>query len=473
MAARRPSDPHRLGVALLDRQAILASLSRVIGEAWESFDRPRPEEPLLDPDLERALTEAMPEHSGDADAVLADAARILDASVSPARPLNLAYVGATALEIGMVGDALASTYDVNLAVTARGADLVERQALDWVGAFIGYPVVEGAFTSGGMTSNLTALVAAREAAQPGARADGVDSSRAAVFCSEEAHHSVVRAVEVIGLGRAAMRVIGLDERRGMRADELDAALTAARAEGRVPTAVVANGGTTLTGAVDPLTAIADVCERHGVWMHVDGAYGAPAAATRTAGPLFAGMERADSVTVDAHKWMGVPKACSVVMLRRAGALRDAFGHEERYMLHHDDVPNAVDSTLEYSRPFRSLKLWLAFRVYGAAQLRAWIEGTLQHARTMAALVEADPSFELVCTPMLSTVCLRHVAPGVTDLDEHNGRLAEAVQRDGRVYLAPAVVDDAVCLRVCFVNFRTEDDEIPYALDVIRELAQAL
>jgi aromatic-L-amino-acid decarboxylase len=204
-------------------------------------------------------------------------------------------------------------------------------------------------------------------------------------------------------------------------------------------------------------------------MHVDGAYGIPAAATATAGPLFAGLERADSLTVDAHKWLGVPKACSALLLRSEGSLHDAFGHEERYMLHHGNVLNAVDRTLEYSRPFRSLKLWLAFRVHGAAQLRAWIEGTLRHARELARLVEADPEFELACDPQLSTVCFRHAPPGVADLDEHNVRLTEAIQRDGRVYLASALVDDHVCMRVCFVNFRTTTDQVPFALDAIREL----
>jgi aromatic-L-amino-acid decarboxylase len=456
---------------LLDRQAMLDTLGRVIGETWESFDRPRPREPLLGAELEDRLESGLPEEPGDLDAALADAAQVLDASVSPSRPLYLAYVGSTGLEVGMVGDALAATYDVNMAVSANGADLVERRALDWLGAFLSYPVTDGVFTSGGMTSNLTALVAAREAAQPGARETGVDGSRAAVFCSEEAHHSVVRAVEVIGLGRAAVRVIGLDDGRRMRPDELDAALTATREQGIVPTAVVANAGTTLTGAVDPLAAIADVCERHGVWMHVDGAYGVPAAATATAGPLFAGLERADSLTVDAHKWLGVPKACSALLLRRAGALHDAFGHEERYMLHHGNVLNAVDRTLEYSRPFRSLKLWLAFRVHGAAQLRAWIEGTLRHARELAALVDADPEFELACTPTLSTVCFRHAPRHVDDLDEHTMRLTEAVQRDGRVYLASALVDDRVWIRVCFVNFRTTSDQVPFALGVIRELGE--
>jgi aromatic-L-amino-acid decarboxylase len=454
-------------VPLSDRPTILAELTRVVAGAWESFDRPRPREPVVDPEVAERLAAPLPEAPGDTDAALGDAARILDASHSPSRPLFLAYIGSTGLEIGMVGDAMAAAYDVNLASAAGGADLVERQAVEWLAAFVGFPAADGVFTSGGMTSNLTALVAAREAAMPGTREHGVEAGRVAVYCSTEAHHSVVRAVEVIGLGRRAMRLLPLDERRRMRPEDLDRAIAADREAGVVPIAVVANAGTTLTGAVDPLDEIADVCARHGVWLHVDGAYGLPAAATATAGALFAGLDRADSATVDAHKWLGVPKACSVLMVRRDGVLHAAFGHEESYMLHHGNVLNAVDRTLEYSRPFRSLKLWLSFRVHGAAQLRAWIDQTLAHARRFSELIRADPDFELVCEPTLSTVCFRHTGGD----DAFNVDLARAVQTDGRVYLAPAVVDDTACLRACFVNFRTTDEQIPFVLEVIRELAE--
>ena len=240
-----------------------------------------------------------------------------------------------------------------------------------------------------------------------------------------------------------------------------------------PIAVVANGGTTLTGAVDPLEPIADVCERHGVWMHVDGAYGLPAAATETAGPLFAGLERADSVTLDAHKWLGLQKSCSLVLVRHLGELEATFGHEETYMHRADSVRNAVEKTLEYSRPLRSLKLWLAFRTHGAAAFRAWIEQTLALAQRLAAAVEADDSFELLCEPTLSTVCFRHLPGGEVDLDAHNAALAAAAQRDGRVYLAAATVDDRVCLRVCFVNFRTRAEDVDFALETLRELGRGL
>jgi aromatic-L-amino-acid decarboxylase len=234
--------------------------------------------------------------------------------------------------------------------------------------------------------------------------------------------------------------------------------------------VIATGGTTLTGAVDPLDAIADVCAEHAVWLHVDGAYGVPAAGVPSTAALFAGLDRADSVTVDAHKWMGVQKSCSLVLLSRPGALARAFAHEEKYMLHAQDVANPVDNTLEYSRPVRSLKLWLAFRTYGADAYRLWIERTLCHARDLAGTLAAHPDFELLHEPPLSTVCFRHVRAGIEDLDAHNLAIAAAAQHDGRVYLAPALLDGRVCLRVCFTNFRTRAEHVAEIVHVLEDLA---
>jgi aromatic-L-amino-acid decarboxylase len=453
---------------LVDRHAVLELLAEHLREAWASFDRPRPAEPELSDELRARLATPLPDAPGDAGDALGDATRVLDASVSPSRPLFAAYIGSTGLEAGVLAGALGTAYDVNLAASAGAVELLEEQALRWMAEFVGYPFAQGVFTSGGMTSNLTALLAAREQALPGARATGVGGRPAAVYCSEESHHSVVRGVEVAGLGSDAVRRIPLDERRRMRPAALDAALEADRRAGIVPVAVVATAGTTLTGAVDPLDAIADVCERHGVWLHVDGAYGVPAAAVPSTAPLFAGLHRADSVTVDAHKWMGVQKSCSLVLLRREGALANAFAHEERYMLHAQDLANPVDSTLEYSRPVRSLKLWLAFRTYGAAAYRTWIERTVGHARDLAARLAADPDFELLHEPQLSTVCFRHL--GADDLDAHNLRLAQAVQRDGRVYLAPAELDGRCCLRVCFTNFRTRPEHVAELVRVVEDLA---
>jgi aromatic-L-amino-acid/L-tryptophan decarboxylase len=448
---------------LADRGRVLELLAQHVAGAWASFDAPRPEEPPVTPDLEAQFTGPLPEIGEPPEGPLAEAAHVLDASVSPARPLYLAYIGSTGLEVGVLAAALMATYDVNLAVSGRGADLVERQTLAWLGEFLGFPLADGVFTSGGMTSNLTALLAARERALPGSRRDGVGGQPAGVYCSDEAHHSVVRAVEAIGLGAASVRRLPLDDARRLRPADLDAAIAQDRADGVVPVAVVANGGTTLTGAVDPLDATADVCERHGVWLHVDGAYGLAAAAVPSTAPLFRGLHRAHSVTLDAHKWLGVQKSCSVALVREPGALHAAFGHRERYMLHRDDEPHWVDQTLEYSRPFRSLKLWLAFRTHGAAAFRIWIEHTLALTRRFADHVRDSDAFELLHEPQLSTVCFRH-----RHVD--NAQLAHAAQDDGRVFLAPAAVDDRVGLRVTFVNFRTQPQDVDAILPVLSDLA---
>jgi aromatic-L-amino-acid decarboxylase len=246
-----------------------------------------------------------------------------------------------------------------------------------------------------------------------------------------------------------------------------AAIDADLAAGVTPMAVVATAGTTLTGAVDPLAALVDVCAERDVWLHVDGAYGLPAAATAQAGPLFAGLDHVDSATVDAHKWLFVPKACSVLLVRDPRSLRAAFAHDEAYIPHvEEEEPHAVDQTLEYSRPLRALKLWLAFTVHGADAIRAAIARNLAHARLLAELVEADENLELVSEPILSAVNFRR--RGVS-----NRALVTALQEDARIYLAGANVDGVDCLRACFVNFRTTEDDVRATIAVVDDVARSL
>ncbi len=455
------------------RAQLLDTITESIERAWSSFDRPRPVEPKPDAALLARLAEPLPQKPSDAKASLDDAINVLESSISPGRPLFLAYIGSSTLEAGVLAGALMQVYDVNLATIAGSADQLDRQAVQWMGEFINYPVADGHFTSGGQTSNLTGVLAAREQALPGVRKSGMGNRRAAVYCSDEAHHSNARAVETAGLGSDSLRRIPLDEHHRMRVDLLEEAIVADKAAGITPMAVIANSGTTLTGAVDDLWAIADVCEKHGVWMHVDGAYGAPAAASTTAGHLFRGLERADSVTVDAHKWMGMPKSCSLIMTRHPHALLKAFSHNERYMLHDENSTNAVDHTFEYSRPFRSLKLWLAFRLYGAEQYRTWVDESFENTRLFTEAVRSHPDFEMLHEPMLTALCFRSTLVPEDQRDEFNERLARAIMADGRVYLAPATIDGKMCLRVCFVNFRTTADHVKFALDVIDEMARSL
>ncbi|MBY5164199.1 aminotransferase class V-fold PLP-dependent enzyme [Nitriliruptoria bacterium AS10] len=465
-------------VAMVDRDAALELLVSQLRRAWSSFDQPRPAEPSLPDDLLERFTAPLPDDGSSGADAMADAARALDASVSPSRPLFVAYIGSTGLEAGVLAEALRAAYDVNMAASAGAVEHIATQAMRWMATFVGFPVADGVFTSGGMTSNLTALLAAREHALPGSRRDGVVPGSAAVYVSAEAHHSVIRAVEVCGLGSACIRTVEIDDHRRMRVDLLEDALARDRADGIVPVAVVATAGTTLTGAVDPLDAIADACGRHDVWLHVDGAYGAPAAGAPSRRALFAGLDRADSLTIDAHKWMGVQKSCSLVLVSRPGALEAAFRHAESYLPHDQDASHHVDRTLEYSRPVRSLKLWLALRTHGADQFRRWLDHTVALAEDLANRLRTSDDFELLVDPQLTTLCLRHVPAESADwtdreLDDHNALLARAVLADGRVYLAPAVLDGRVCIRLTLVNFRTTHHDLDLLLETIRDCAASL
>jgi aromatic-L-amino-acid decarboxylase len=456
------------------REEALERAAAIVAEAWRSFDRARPAEPAIDDRLRELLRAALPEDGSSALTALDDAASVLDVSIAQPRPRFFAFVGSSGLEIGVLGDVLASCFDVNLAVWSGAASEVEDQAVRWVGEFVGFPAAAGAFTSGGTISNVTALAAARERALPGSRHDGVGARRGAVYCSQEAHYSVVRAAELLGLGSESVRSLPLDGERRLVPEAVAEAIDADVAAGAVPVAVVATGGTTLTGAVDPIEAIAARCEERGVWLHVDGAYGVAAASTPSAGALFAGLERADSVTLDAHKWLYLPKACGVVLVRRREDLHGALAHEEDYIPHERPEHHMVDITLEYSRPFRALKLWLAFRVHGAKAIRDAIERNLRQARLLYEEISRDDELETLCgPPPLSVVPFRHVPAGVVDLDEHNARLVRALQDDGRVWIAPARVDGKVCLRPCIVNYRTTDDDVRALVEITREIGAAL
>jgi aromatic-L-amino-acid/L-tryptophan decarboxylase len=466
------TDPLRLDAP---REEALQRAVKLIEQAWRSFDRFRPEEPPLDERVRRLLRTELPEGLAPVDEVLDDAARILDESIAQPRPRYFAFIGSSGLPIGVIGDAIASAYDINLAVDARAATQVERQSVRWAAEFVGYPSdAAGAFTSGGTISNTSALAAAREHAVPGVRLEGLEGKRVAVYCSEEVHYSVTRAIEMLGIGSRNLRAIPLGPDRGLIPEALAGAIDRDRAEGITPIAVVATAGTTLTGAIDPLEPIAEICEERGVWMHVDGAYGLPAAAVRP--ELFRGFERARSVSVDAHKWLYLPKACGVVLVRRGEDLEDAFAHEQGYLPHQRHELHAVDTTFEYSRPFRALKFWLAMRAHGAPAFRAAIERNLEEARLLHEEVGRHEDLEAFGEPPLSIVPFRHRPLGVTDpaeLNAHNERLGRALLEDGRVYLASALIDDQVWLRPCFVNFRTTEEDVLAVVEITRELGARL
>jgi glutamate/tyrosine decarboxylase-like PLP-dependent enzyme len=281
-------------------------------------------------------------------------------------------------------------------------------------------------------------------------------------------------------------VIGVELRRvavddGWRLD--DAALRDAidrdRRAGRLPFCVVATAGTTATGAVDPLEAIAAVAAEDGLWLHVDGAYGALAAADPASRHLFAGIELADSLAIDAHKWLYAPVDCGALLTRPGGTTTTFGSSDAAYVkvLVDEEVESFAfwDHGLELSRRFRALKVWMTLRYYGARKIAAAIAEDIAMAKHMAELVRDGDDLELLAEPGLSICCFRHSPTGMPKdaLDEHNERLLTALQRDGRVYLSNARIRGQFALRACIINFRTTREDVERTLGLVRELGSEL
>ena len=388
-------------------------------------------------------------------------------------PAFFGYVQSPPAPVAVVADLLASAADQNLTAwrSAPAAAAVELQTLRWLGEFVGFDAAAtGILVSGGSAANLTALLVALRTVT------GADDDRRAmrVYASAETHFSVAKAAQALGVGLAP---IAVDRERRLDPAALRTAIARDRAAGLLPICVVANAGTTSTGAVDPLDAVATVAAEAGVWLHVDGAYGAPAAADPACRHLFSGLHRADSLSIDAHKWLYAPVDCSALLLHDAAATARAFGAgADDYVRVLATQPAETfafwDHGLELSRRFRALKLWATLRFHGARRLAAAVGEDVRLATQLAQLVADAEDFELLAGPGLSICCFRH-APAHLDepaLDAHNERILQALQRDGRVYLSNATIDGRFALRACITNFRTTRTDVERVLTVVRELA---
>jgi glutamate/tyrosine decarboxylase-like PLP-dependent enzyme len=316
----------------------------------------------------------------------------------------------------------------------------------------------GTFTSGGSLGNLMALAMAREAHAP-ANEEGAHSG--VVYASEEVHMSIPKAVALLGLGRGNLRLIPVDEAMRIDVAALEASIVKDRGAGLRGIALVGSAGTIMTGAIDPLAELADVAHRHDLWFHVDGAYGAPAALVVP--EEFVGMSEADSISLDAHKWLYQPLDCSVLLYRDADAARCAFAYSAEYVKTTTADPvegfTFFDQTIELSRRFRALKLWLSLRYHGLGAFRAAIADNLAQARLLSELVDAEPSLELLAPVELSAVCFRWTNGDLELLNERNEAILRNVIQAGRVWLSNADVRGTVGLRACITNHRTTERDV--------------
>jgi aromatic-L-amino-acid decarboxylase len=385
---------------------------------------------------------------------------------------RLPYVVGSGDPIGALGDFYASLVNQNVTAwrSAPAAVAVERTVIRWLAGAVGCEGFDGLFTSGGSLANLMALAMARESRAP-ANEDGAQPC--VVYASDEIHMSIPKALALLGIGRSSLRLVPVDENLRIDVDALEAVIESDARAGRRGIAVVASAGTVMTGAIDPLAQLAEIARSHDLWFHVDAAYGGFAAVAEPA--KFDGLARADSISLDAHKWLYQPLDCSILLYRDADRARRAFSYSAEYVNTSSEDPLEsfafFDHTIELSRRFRALKVWLSLRYHGLAAFREAIAGNLRQARLLAQLIDSQPTLELLAPVELSAVCFRWIGPDRGALSARNEQILQRVNERGRVWLSNANVRGAVGLRACITNHRTTDDDVRAVIEEVLAAAE--
>jgi len=438
----------------------------------EAVLRPVPEEPLPMEELVDYLRGVIFRHS-----------------MYPGHPGFMAYISGAGTVPGAAADLLAAALNQNVGGwrLSPAATEIEQHLTRWLASEMGLPEGSGGvLTSGGAMANFIGLKVARDRAiGPRARENGVRGAPPMrIYTSEDAHDTNDRAADMLGIGETSIRHIATDDEFRVRVDALRSAIEEDEAAGIRPVAVIAVAGTTATGAIDPLAEIAEICAERGLWFHVDGAYGAPAAMVPALRPRFAGMERADSLSIDPHKWLYTPHSGGCVLMREVEQLHDAFRLHPTYTREDKSIAGTGDDLYEFgpqfSRGFQGLKVWLSLLAHGRAAYIRRIGHDVELAKYLHRRVEERPEFEPMAPTVLSIACFRYVPPDLPAggsreqyLDALNERLMIELQLDGRVFPSNAVLRGRFALRACIVNFRTEAEEMDLLLDAAAELGARL
>jgi len=367
--------------------------------------------------------------------------------------------------MGFLAEALVAALNPQLATLARSqlASKIELETVRWMAERVGWRSdFGGTFTSGGNEANFSGLALALAAKFPHAMDEGVAAigGQPVVYGSTESHHSLDKSAGLLGIGRKALRRIPVDDQLQMNPAQLEEAIEDDRRTGRKPFCAVATAGTTNSGIVDDLVAIADVCRRHQLWLHVDGAYGASAVFSDKHRYLVRGIELADSITIDPHKWLAVPFAAGVVLTRHPKILETAFSVAAPYMPKAAGarLPDNARVSTQWTRRMNSLKLWLTLRVHGRKAYEDHIDQQLQLARSFAAWIEKSEHFQLAAQPMLTIVSFRMKSNGLDaqQMAARHSEVAEEVTRDGQRWISDTVVNGESVLRMMIISYLTEE-----------------
>ena len=464
---------NRLDVSEAEFRKLAARVSTMAEEYYARLPDVRAYPHVSGAQTRDALDEPLPQE-GLKEAALDALAQVMEMSRAPSARF-FGYVLGSGEPVAALADLLTSVLNQNVTAwrSAPAAVTIERQVVHWIAQALGFGGMSGSLCGGGSSANLMALAMAREARLP---ANECGARPGIVYASSEAHMSVGKAVALLGLGRRNLRLIPVDPQFRMSAAALEAAIAEDRAAGHALIAVVASAGTVSTGAIDPLEQIGAICTAQGLWLHVDGAYGLPAAFV--AAEKFRGLSAADSLSLDLHKWLYQPVDCGMLLFKDPSHARAAFSHTGEYarVLATDPVEGFAffEESMELSRRFRALKIWLSLRYHGLNAFRAAIRADLEHARQLADSIRNTPELELLAPVELSAVCFRYrEGPAGADLDDFNSAILRRVIDNGHIYLSNATVRDRFALRACFVNHRTQPSDVARIVPEVLKAARQI
>ncbi len=403
-----------------------------------------------------------------------------------AGPNFFSYVLSPGNQMGLAAELVSSFLNQNASKWHLGpaAAEIEKIALKWVAQFIGYPQdAGGIFVSGGSMANLTCLTVARnQMSDQNLNFEGLyQSAPMMVYMTDQAHYCVDKAMAILGLGRNNIRRIPTDQHLRLRIDLLEQAIKEDLENGLRPFCVIGSAGTVNTGAIDPLEEIAQLCAAYNLWFHVDAAYGGPAAATANLKQQFKGMEIADSLALDPHKWLYVPIEVGCSLFKNPNHQKDTFSLVPEYLKVDKTADLGRTDFMEYgpqlTRSFRAMKVWMTFKAYGANKLSANIQHDIDKVEYLRSLLEKRSDFEVLAPAPLSILCFR-LNPAQTnmspqELDDLNTRLLHSLEQDGRVFITGTRINEATALRVCIVNHRTQMRHIDRLLSIVVDAAEQL
>ncbi len=420
---------------------------------------------------QRFLHQPLPETESDPSELLNTFAQdVLPYPMGNASPRFFAWVNSPPAPMAVLAELLAAGMNPSVAGGDHAATYVEHAVLNWLKTIMTFPSSAGAvLASGGSVANLIALGVMRHVKTGGSvRAKGFQEQSAPmiIYTSTQGHGCIQKAIEILGFGSDSLRKIPVDSNYRMNMDALREQIRADRAAGLLPVCVAASAGTVNTGAIDPLDEIADLCAAENLWFHVDGAYGGVGILAQPS--LYKGIERADSLAIDPHKWMYMPVECGCVMVRDAQAMRDSYSLVPAYLRDDAVMPWFSEFSIQQTRSFKALKLWMVMQQIGVEGYRELISRDIALARTLQAKIQARSDFELIATGSLSVTCFRYKANGVEDINSLNKKLVEIVQREGKTFLTTTELDGRLVLRACIVNFRTTEADLDILLDAVAE-----